>query len=440
MADSEKTLYERPAELLQQLLRFDTSNPPGNEAACVAYIERLLAMAGLETRIVARARNRPNLIARLPGAGNVRPLLLHGHVDVMPARNQRWRHPPFAGEIADGCVWGRGALDMKGGLTMLLAAVLQARTERLTPPGDVVLAILTDEEAESDFGARYVVERHADLFAGIRYAISEFGGFNLEFAGRRFYPIQVAEKQRCWLRATARAEEDDGSSGSLDAESRLAAFLATVEARRLPVHVTPVVREMIEAIAAGMPFPLGGVLRLLLRPWLSDRLLDVLGRRGARFDPMLHNAVDNRENRVNTGPDAAVAELVGRLVPGCTPNDMLVELRSLAQDRVGLELLRQDFPMPVQPDMGLYPVLTDILRHADPEATPIPLLLARGQTNARFFARLGIQTYGWTPMRLPPELNFMQLIHSADERIPLGVLPFGTAAVLQALRRFGEAP
>lgn len=329
---------------------------------------------------------------------------------------------------------------MKGGLAMFLAAVLQARAERMTPPGDIVLAILTDEEAESEFGARYVVERHAELFAGIRYAISEFGGFNLESAGRRFYPIQVAEKQRCWLRATVRAQEDDRPSGSPDAESQLAAFLATVEARRLPVHVTPVVREMIEAIAAGMPFPLGGVLRLLLRPRLSDRLLDVLGQRGARFDPMLHNAVDNRENRVNTSPDGAVAELVGRLVPGCTPNDMLVELRSLAQSRVELELLRQDLPSPGQPDMGLYPVLADILQHADPEAVPIPLLLARGQTNARFFARLGIQTYGWTPMQLPPELNFMQLIHSADERIPLGVLPFGTAAVLQALRRFGEAP
>ncbi len=440
MADPEKTLYERPAELLQQLLRFDTSNPPGNEAACVAYIERLLSTAGLETRIVARASNRPNLIARLPGAGKARPLLLHGHVDVMPARNQHWRYPPFAAEIVDGYVWGRGALDMKGGVAMLLAALLQARAEGMTPPGDVVLAILADEEAESEFGARYLVARHPELFAGIRYAISEFGGFSLQFAGRRFYPIQVAEKQRCWLRATVRGEMDaDSPSMSPDLERRLTAFLTTVRARRLPVHVTPVVQQMIEAIATALPFPLSAMLRLLLSPRLTDHLLDLLGQRGARFDPLFHNAVDHREDKIKVISGAGVAELVVRVLPGCSPNDMLAELRPLAEDRIELELLREDPAPPVEPDMGLYPMLADILRESDPTGIPIPLLLARGQTDARFFSRLGIQTYGWIPMRLPPKLNFLELIHSADERIPVNVLPSGTSAILEVLRRFGKA-
>jgi len=440
MAMRETTIYERPVELLQNLVRFDTSNPPGNEAACVAYIERLLRGAGLETRIVARVPTRPNLVARLPGAGNARPLLLHGHVDVMPATDQKWRHPPFGGEISDGCVWGRGALDMKGGIAMFLAAVLQARAEGMTPPGDVVLAILVDEEAESDDGARYLVENHRELFAGIRYAISEFGGFSLESLGRRFYPIQVAEKQRCWFRATVRTDNVARREPTEDARSHLTALMTRLATRRLPVRVTPLARQMIEGIAAGMPLPLDVVFRLLLRRPLTDRLLDLLGRRGAAFDPILHNQVDMRAIRVDASRGAAFAEVMGRLLPGCTSQDMLMELRSVAEGRVELELLREDFSPPVEPDMGLYPVLADILRQADPEAVPFPLLLARGQTNARFLARLGIQTYGWTPMRLPSGSKFMELIHEADERIPIDVVPFGTAAVLQALRRFAEAP
>jgi acetylornithine deacetylase/succinyl-diaminopimelate desuccinylase-like protein len=308
----------------------------------------------------------------------------------------------------------------------------------MTPPGDVVLAILVDEEAESDDGARYLVEDHRELFAGIRYAISEFGGFSLESVGRRFYPIQVAENHRSWFRATVRTVA--GLRATKDAQSELAAFMTRLETRRLPVHITPVAKQMIEEIARGMPLPLDRMLRLLLRRPLTDRVLDVLGRRGAAFDPILHNHVDLRVNRIDASPEAVFAELMGRLLPGCTPQDMLTELRSVADGQVELELLRDDFPSPVQPDMGLYPVLADILRQADPEAVPFPLLLARGQTNARFFARLGIQTYGWTPMRLPSGSKFMELIHEADERIPIDMVPFGTAAVLQALRRFGEAP
>jgi acetylornithine deacetylase/succinyl-diaminopimelate desuccinylase-like protein len=441
MGDADSTLYERPGELLQQLLRFDTSNPPGNEAACVAYIERLLAGAGLETRVVARASDRPNLIARLPGAGNARPLLLHGHVDVVSTANQQWCYPPFAGEIVNGYVWGRGALDMKGGLAMLLAALLQARAEEITPPGDVVLAVLADEEAEGDFGARYLVERHPKLFAGIRYAISEFGGFSLYFGGKRFYPVQVSEKQRCWLRATVCPETPGGSSPTPTcSERRLNAFVTTLRASRLPVHVTPVAEAMIRAIASTLPLPLSVMARWLIHPRFTDHLLDLLGHRGARFDPLLHNAVDHREDKITVKNSTAVAEFSGRVLPGHSAEGMLTELRLLAADCIKLELLRQDPAPPAEPDMGLYPLLATILREADPTGIPIPLLLARGHTDARFFWRLGIQTYGWIPMRLPRELNFMQLIHSANERIPVDVLAFGTRAILKVLRRFGTAP
>lgn len=232
---SRASLHEHPSELLQALIRFDTSNPPGNEAACIGFIETLLSEAGLETRVMARRADRPNLIARLRGGGRASPILLHGHVDVVPTVGQEWRYPPFAGTIADGFVWGRGALDMKGGVAMLLAALLRFQAEGLSPPGDVILAVLSDEEAGGDFGARFLVEKHPEQFAGVRHAIGEFGGFRLDVAGRRLYPIQVAEKEICSMRATLRGP---GGHGALPmrggAMARLAGLLRRLDNRRLP--------------------------------------------------------------------------------------------------------------------------------------------------------------------------------------------------------------
>ncbi len=195
------SVHEHPAEMLRRLIQFDTTNPPGREAACVGYINDLLTAAGFETTLLARDPERPNLVARLAGEGNAPPLLLYGHVDVVTTAGQVWQHPPFEGRLVDGYVWGRGALDMKGGVAMLLSAFLRARAEGLRPSGDVVLAILCDEEADGDHGARFMVERHAGLFDGVRYAIGEFGGFTMPVGGRTFYPIQGdrpwARRARC---------------------------------------------------------------------------------------------------------------------------------------------------------------------------------------------------------------------------------------------------
>jgi len=200
----DQTIYERPAELLQNLIRFDTTNPPGNEAQCVSYINSLLTDVGFETAILDKDPDRPNLIARLKGRGTVPPLLLYGHVDVVSTANQNWTYPPFEGKVVDGYVWGRGALDMKGGVAMMLAAFLRAKAEGLIPAGDIVLAILSDEEAGSDYGANYLVENHAEQFEGIRYAIGEFGGFPLYIGQQQFYAIQVAQKQFCWMKLILR--------------------------------------------------------------------------------------------------------------------------------------------------------------------------------------------------------------------------------------------
>jgi acetylornithine deacetylase/succinyl-diaminopimelate desuccinylase-like protein len=433
---------QRPAELLQRLIRFDTTNPPGNEGACIAYIAGLLAEAGVEARTLCRTAGRDNLVARLPGRGEAPPLLLYGHVDVVTTEGQRWTHPPFEGLERDGFIWGRGAVDMKGGVAMMLSAFLRARAEGLEPPGDVILCVLSDEEALGGEGAAWMVGEHADLFEGVRYAIGEFGGFTLHAGGRRFYPIQVAEKQVCTVLATLRGP---GGHGSLPlrggAMARLARMLETLDRRRLPVHVTAVARDMVEAMAAALPRPRGRLLGLLLRPALTDRVLARMGDQARLFDPALHNTVNATVLRTNEKFNVIPAEvgvvLDGRLLPGFDPEDLLTELRALIGSDVALEVIRHD-PGPAEPDMGLFETLSGVLRAADPGAVPTPLLMP-GVTDGRFFARLGIQTYGYLPMRLPKDFNFWATVHAADERIPVDAVGFGADAIYRVLERFGEA-
>jgi acetylornithine deacetylase/succinyl-diaminopimelate desuccinylase-like protein len=431
-------LQDRPVELLQQLLRFDTSNPPGDERACIEWIKGLLEGLDCEVRIVAERAERPNLIARIAGRGVSPPLLLQGHVDVVAARGE-WQHEPFAGDLADGYVWGRGALDMKGGVAMLLAAFMRMKASGAQPPGDVILCLLADEEAGSPLGAEFVVREHPELFEGVRYSIGEFGGFTMDVAGRRFYPIMVAEKQVCWTRATLRGPAGHGSMPIRGgAMGRLGRLLHRLDRRRLPVHVTPVARSMIGAIADDVPVALAMPLRGLLVPTLTDRLLDAFGERGRIFDPLLHNTVSativGGGEKINVIPDAVSLELDGRLLPGYKPEDLFAELRALAGVEIDFEVARHD-PVAGAPDMALFDTLAGALRELDPSAKAVPMLLP-GVTDGRFFSKLGIQTYGFLPMQLPPELPFMQLIHAADERLPADAVEFGTAAIGHVLERF----
>jgi acetylornithine deacetylase/succinyl-diaminopimelate desuccinylase-like protein len=431
-------LHERPAELLAQLLRFDTSNPPGGERECVAWVQRLLEGLGVEVRILAREPERPNLLARLSGRGERPPLLLQGHLDVVPARGQ-WDHPPFAGELAEGYLWGRGALDMKGGVAMLLAAFMRAASDSARPPGDVILCLLADEETGSDLGANYLVTAHADLFSGVRYALGEFGGFSMHLAGRRLYPIMVAEKQVCWTLARIRGPAGHGSlpvrGGAI---GKLGQLLSRLDKRRLPVHVTPVVRSMVEAIAAELPAPTALPLRGLLQPLLTDRLLDVLGERAGLFDPLLHNTANATViaagEKINVVPGEASLQLDCRLLPGFAPQDLFAELRALSGVELELEVLRHD-PVAAAPDLGMFDTLVGVLRELDAQAKPVPMLLP-GASDGRFFARLGIQTYGFLPMPLPAELQFMRLIHADNERVPVDAIAFGATAIARVLERF----
>ncbi|MFC2029807.1 M20/M25/M40 family metallo-hydrolase [Chloroflexota bacterium] len=435
-------VFQRPAKLLQKLIRFDTTNPPGRVAPLVGYVHGVLAEAGIDTRVLACDEARPNLVARLPGQGLAPPLLMYGHVDVVTTDKQDWAHPPFEGVVADGYVWGRGALDMKGGIVMMLCALLRARAEGLVPAGDVLLALVSDEETQGDFGARYLVESHAGLFRGVRYAVGEFGGFTLYLGGSRLYPIMVAEKQLCWMRAIVRGECGHGSMPVRgQAMAKLARVLARLDRHKLPVHVTPPARQMIEAFASVVPFPQDRLIRQLLNPRLTDRVLALMGATGALLDPLLHDTVSptilHASDKINVIPGQVVVELDGRLLPGRTPDQMLPELQTLVGDDVELVIHRFQ-PGPHEADMGMFDLLGGILREQDPGSVPTPLLLA-GVTDACHFSRLGIQTYGFTPMKLPPDFGFMRSVHGPDERIPVEALGFGADAMYRLIQRYGDA-
>lgn len=426
-------------DLLAQLIRFDTSNPPGNESACIDYIEEILRDAGASTTKVAKDPARPNLIARVPGRGEAPPLLLYGHVDVVRADPRRWTYPPFDGAIHDGWVWGRGALDMKGGVAMMVTAILRAINLGVKPAGDVILLCLADEEAGGRYGARFIVEEHPDELADVRHAIGEFGGVPLSIAGRRFYAIQVAEKKPCWMEATIRGRAGHGAKPMRGgAMAKLGAVLSALDRARLPIHVTPVGRAMIEAVAAHLPWPRGALLRLLLVPRLTGLILSRLGAPGRDLEALFRNTVNativRGGEKANVIPNEITLGLDARILPGLDVDDLLDELRPVLGSDADLDVLLYD-PASFAPDYGLFDRLGRILVELDPSAVSIPLLLP-GSTDARFFAEIGIQTYGFTPMNLPEGFDFFSTIHGADERVPIDALEFGTKAILRLIETY----
>jgi acetylornithine deacetylase/succinyl-diaminopimelate desuccinylase-like protein len=428
-------LHERPVDLLRALVRFDTTNPPGDERACVEWVADVLAAYGVETETYARDPDRPNLVARVEG-GDAAPLLLYGHVDVVPAQLDDWTHHPFEAVVDDGFVWGRGTLDMKDGVAMMLATVLRVVHEDVDLAGDLVLAVLADEEDGGDDGARFLVDEHPAVFEGVEYALGEFGGFTMDVAGEQFFPLQVAEKQICWLELTFSGQ---GGHGSLpnddDAMARMAAAVDALDGSRLPVHVTPPARDLVEAIAAELSPPRAWVMRALLWPPLSDHLLSLIGQDGETFDALLHNTVNTTVVRgggkENVVPAEVSLTLDVRVLPGYDADDAVAEVRDVVGDGPDVEVLRFD-EGPPDPDMALFDHLAGVLEDSAGGGTAVPLLLS-GATDARSLADLGIQSYGFTPLRLPDDFEFTEVVHAADERVPVDAVEWGTDRLYEAV-------
>lgn len=428
------------AEITQKLIQFDTTNPPGNELACVQYVDQLLTGAGIETRLVAKDPARPNLIARLPGRGEAPPLLMQGHVDVVTTEGQNWTHPPFDGLIKDGVLWGRGALDMKGGVAMMIASMLRAKAEGVEPAGDIILCVLADEENGGHYGARFLVNEHPALFDGVRYAIGEFGGFALPLAGKTFYPIQIAEK--VGLHLSAKLNGPAGHASGIFQETAMAktgALLTQLDKLRMPTHLTPAVRLMVEGLVSGLDFPAKQVMGQLLRPGLTGPVLKLMGAQAALLEPLFRHTINptiiKGGNKSNVIPSEIDLTFDVRMLPGYSAEQFMTELRGELQTDARFETKGEGLPAPAAPDMGLFPILAEILKTADPDGIPIPFVL-QAVTDARFFNRLGIQTYGFTPLRLSPEYNLQGLTHAADERVPVEALEFGQRAVFELIKRY----
>ena len=419
----------------QKLIQLNTTNPPGNEKACVDYLKELFTEAGFETTVFAREPERANLVLRLPGRGEAPPLLFYGHLDVVTTENQQWTHPPFAGHIdEEAYLWGRGSLDMKGGVAMLATSLIEAKQRSITPAGDIIFCAVADEEAGGDFGASYLVNEHAELFNDVKYAIGEFGGFSIRFGEMTYYPIMVGEKQICHVRARAKGVSGHASvpikNGAI---SKLAQFIGRLEERPPAIFIEPPVQQLIEAVAKSVPQILG-----LLEQDKADAVLAGLGAHSPIFAPLLRATVCptmlTGSSILNVIPAEATVDLDCRLLPSQKPDDVLGYLAEMANGLVEIELVRYEEGTG-RPDMSLFDMLGSILSEADEGATACPFILS-GSTDGRHFKRLGIQTYGFTPLALPPDFDFFNLAHAPDERVPTSALEFGVEALVELMKRY----
>jgi acetylornithine deacetylase/succinyl-diaminopimelate desuccinylase-like protein len=429
-----------PVELLQTLIRFDTTNPPGGERAAVEHIAALIEDAGVEVTTIAKDPGRPNLVARITGRGEAPGLLLQGHVDVVPTTGQQWSRDPFSGDIVDGFVWGRGALDMKGGVAMMLAAFIDLAERGEQPAGDIVLAIVSDEEDGGTFGARFLVDEHPGLLAGVGYAVGEFGGFPLNFGGSRFYPVQVAERVPVPMRLTVRGP---GGHGSLPmkggAMAKAARVLGRLERRRLPVHIVPATRLMLEGMAEHLDGTSKAIVQRLVNPAMAAAALKALPSKLGVMEPVFRNTVNATVIRgggpINVIPSTVEITLDGRMLPGRDAADFADEVKAIVGRDVEIDFAVEGATTTTEPNMDLFPLLADVIREMDPDGHPIPFLMP-AVTDGRWFACLGIQPYGFLPMVLPDDFVFQSLTHAADERIPVAAVRAGTEAMRRLLRRY----
>lgn len=438
--DDKNLLYKKyldPINMLQCLIRFNTSNPPGDEEECVKYIQEVLKSAGIESKIFSKEPKRANLIARIKGSGSKAPLLLYGHLDVVQANSDKWKYPPFDAVNAEDCIWGRGAVDMKGGVSMMLSSILRLKEEGIVPPGDIILCLLSDEEV-GNLGAKYMVEEHSEEFKDVKYAIGEFGGFTMYISGKPFYPIMISEKQICSLKATFSGK---GGHGSIpvkkEAMAKLGNFLSIINEKKLPVHITEPAKQMVEAMAKNLPLPQGVIIKQLLNKNMTDKVLKLMGQNGQLFEPLFHNTINatmiSGGCQINVVPDEVTVKLDGRMLPGFEPEEFLKEIKEISND-AKISIITYD-KGPSTIDMNMFKLLGDIIKEEEPEGIPMPILMS-GVTDARFFAKLNIQTYGFTPMKFDKDIDFSSMMHAANERIPIKALQFGTQAMYKLLKRF----
>lgn len=431
----------RCVELLRSLIRMDTTNPPGNELPAAQFVATYLREAGLSPVVIGTGANRACTVARIPGAGTRPPLLLTAHLDVVGAEAASWRHPPFAAEVHDGYIWGRGAIDMKNMVAMCMT-VMRLLAELGAPlDRDIIFAAVADEEAGCEHGSLHLVEHYPELVRA-EYMLGEVGGFSMHLMGRSFYPIQVAEKGICWVKLHVTGTPGHGSVPNPEsAVVQLAETIAILGHQHFPFHPTAPVRQFIEGMAAHLPFPVSHLLPLMAHETLGPRLLNLIVRDPAQrrsFAALLANTATPTVVRAgvqtNVIPGGATVEIDGRTLPGQDTGAYLRELRVLLGPDVGIDVMRELPPVVNSVDTPVYRHLERVLRDHDPAAIPIPYVIP-GFTDAKAFSRLGAQCYGFSPVRFERshKIAFSDLYHGHDERIPIDGFKWGLGVLWDAV-------
>ncbi len=428
---------------LQDLLRIDTTNPPGNELVAAEYLAGVLQAEGYDPIVLEAAPQRGNLIARLKGDGSLPPLLLYTHLDVVPAEPEHWTHPPFAGKVVDGFAWGRGALDMKSVAAMQLMTMLLLRRRSVALRRDVIFAATADEEIDSDVGAEWLVARHPDLVRA-EYGLSEMGGYTLYLEGRKFYPIMCAEKGTCWLKIRARGKPGHGSVPHADhAVLHLVRAIERATSHPLPLHMTATASTYVQRLARSVGGTTGMLLSAVLNPILHDAALKAFPDRSLAdaLHAIFHNTISPNQlragYRANVIPSEAEAVLDGRMLPGFDVEQFLAEVRPRLGDEIEITIEHTSPPLEVSAETPLFRLIEQQLARADPGAIAVPYMMT-GATDAKLFAKLGTQCYGFAPLKLQPDTPFDGLVHGHDERVSLDAFAFGVKVLYETVCDFCE--
>jgi acetylornithine deacetylase/succinyl-diaminopimelate desuccinylase-like protein len=424
-------------ELCSELIRFDTSNTGDpattkGEAEAAAYVAAKLTEVGYEVEEVeSGGPGRANVFARLPGADPGRgALLVHGHLDVVPAEPAEWSVHPFAGAVRDGYVWGRGAVDMKDMVAMMIAIARAFKRDGVVPPRDLVFAFVADEEAGGAYGSQWLVQHRPDLFEGCTEAVGEVGGFSLTLGeDRRVYLIESAEKGIAWMRLRARGTPGHGSFLHDDnAVTKVAEAVARLGTHTFPLTVTDTVRTFLDRISelTGLEFPEDDLEGSLAKLGPIARIV------GATVRDTANPTMLSAGYKANVIPSSAEAVVDCRVLPG-RQDAFLAEVDALLGPDVTREWVT-DLP-PVETEFAgpLTDAMLAALRAQDPGAVSVPYMLSGG-TDAKAFHTLGMACYGFAPLRLPPDLDFASLFHGIDERVPVDALTFGTRVLDTFLR------
>jgi acetylornithine deacetylase/succinyl-diaminopimelate desuccinylase-like protein len=426
--------------LTSELIRIDTTNRGGGdcrERPAAEYVAERLGEAGVAATILESAPGRANVVARISGSEpGLDALLVHGHLDVVPAEAADWTVHPFSGDVHDGVVWGRGAVDMKNMDAMVLAVIRSWAREARRPRRDIVLAFTADEEDHGVYGAGWLVGHHPDVFAGCTEGISESGAYTVHAGnGVRIYPIGAGERGTAWLRLTAHGRAGHASKvNRSNAVGALAAAVARIDAYEWPVRMTPTVRAAMIATGRVLDVPVG-----------PDEAGSDVDAAVSRFGParvIVENSLRNSARptmlqagyKVNVVPATAVAYVDGRVVPG-GDDEFRMTLDELTGPSVEWEFTHSEAPLQAPADSATFAEMSGAILAEDPGSHVVPFCLGGG-TDAKRFSRLGIAGYGFSPLRLPPGFDYNALFHGVDERVPVDALHFG----VRVLDRFLAPP